>query len=49
VYLKFWNLAGCRAFLASCQFVLHAKALPGNPYDVHTLRAVIDQKLTGLS
>jgi IS5 family transposase len=31
------------------QFVLHAKALPGNPYDGHTLGAVIDdtQKLTG--
>ena len=31
------------------QFVLHAKALPGNPYDGHTLRGVIDQtqKLTG--
>ena len=25
------------------QFVLHAKALPGNPYDGHTLRDVIDQ------
>lgn len=31
------------------QFVLHAKTLPGNPYDGHTLRAVIEdtQKLTG--
>lgn len=31
------------------QFVLHAKALPGNPYDGHTLRAVIEdtQNLTG--
>ena len=31
------------------QFVLHAKALPGNPYDGHTLRGVIErtQKLTG--
>ena len=29
--------------------MLHAKALPGNPYDGHTLGAVIDdtQKLTG--
>jgi IS5 family transposase len=29
--------------------VLHAKALPGNPYDGHTLRDVIGQtqKLTG--
>ncbi len=31
------------------QFVLHAKALPGNPYDGHTLGAVIKatEKLTG--
>jgi len=31
------------------QFVLHAKALPGNPYDGHTLRTVIEdtEKLTG--
>ena len=31
------------------QFVLHAKALPGNPYDGHTLGGVIDttEKLTG--
>src|SRR5258707_67332 len=31
------------------QFVLHARALPGNPYDGHTLRAVIEdtQRLTG--
>jgi transposase, IS5 family len=31
------------------QFVLHAKALPGNPYDGHTLRTVIEetQKFTG--
>jgi IS5 family transposase len=31
------------------QFVLHAKALPDNPYDGHTLRGVIEdtQKLTG--
>jgi IS5 family transposase len=30
-------------------FVLHARALPGNPYDGHTLAAVIDatEKLTG--
>src|SRR5687767_9563942 len=30
-------------------FVLHAKSLPGNPYDGHTLRDVIEdtQKLTG--
>ena len=31
------------------QFVLQAKALPGNPYDGHTLRAAIEdtQRLTG--
>jgi IS5 family transposase len=31
------------------QFVLHARALPGNPYDGHTLGAVIDatERLTG--
>lgn len=31
------------------QFVLHARAEPGNPYDGHTLRTVIEntQKLTG--
>jgi len=31
------------------QFVLHAAALPGNPYDGHTLRTVLDdtQRLTG--
>src|SRR5476651_1340793 len=31
------------------QFVLHAKSLPGSPYDGHTLRDVIEdtQKLTG--
>jgi IS5 family transposase len=31
------------------QFVLHAKALPGNPYDGHTLRDVVEdtQKLIG--
>ena len=31
------------------QFVLHAKALPGNPYDGHTLKSVIEetQSLTG--
>jgi IS5 family transposase len=29
--------------------VLHAKALPGNPYDGHTLAAAIDgtERLTG--
>ena len=31
------------------QFILHAKALPGNPYDGHTLKAVIEETeaLTG--
>lgn len=31
------------------QFVLHAKALPGNPYDGHTLKQVIEdtERLTG--
>ena len=31
------------------QFVLHAKALPDNPYDGHTLAVVIDatEQLTG--
>src|SRR5919201_5942791 len=31
------------------QFVLHARALPGNPYDGHTLGSVIEatQRLTG--
>jgi IS5 family transposase len=31
------------------QFILHAKALPGNPYDGHTLKEVIEetQALTG--
>jgi IS5 family transposase len=33
------------------QFILHAKALPGNPYDGHTLKAAIEEteKLTGLT
>ena len=25
------------------QFILHAKALPGNPYDGHTLKDVIEE------
>jgi transposase, IS5 family len=31
------------------QFVLHAKALPGNPYDGHTLRSTVEdtERLTG--
>jgi transposase, IS5 family len=34
---------------AGGQFILHAKALPGNPYDGHTLREVLEetQALTG--
>src|ERR1700742_305173 len=28
------------------QFVLHAKALPGNPYDGHTLKSVLDETET---
>ena len=37
------------AIIAGGLFVLHAKSLPGNPYDGHTLRDVIEdtQKLTG--
>jgi len=47
---------GCKVTIATTnrrckggQFVLHAKALPGNPYDGHTLAAVIEetQALTG--
>ena len=47
---------GCKVSIATTnrrckggQFVLHAKALPGNPYDGHTLREVIEetQALTG--
>jgi len=47
---------GCRVSIATTnrrcrggQFVLHAKALPGNPYDGHTLGTVIEetQALTG--
>jgi IS5 family transposase len=47
---------GCKVSIATTnrrakggQFVLHAKALPGNPYDGHTLDEVIEetQKLTG--
>jgi hypothetical protein len=32
------------------QFVLHARTLPGNPYDGHTLGSVIEaaERLTGL-
>ena len=28
------------------QFILHAKALPGNPYDGHTLKEVIEETET---
>ena len=47
---------GCKVSIATTnrrckggQFVLHAKALPGNPYDGHTLREVIQETeaLTG--
>ena len=47
---------GCKVSIATTnrrckggQFVLHAKALPGNPYDGHTLGTVIEetQALTG--
>jgi IS5 family transposase len=33
------------------QFVLHTKALPGNPYDGHTLKGAIEdtERLTGCS
>jgi IS5 family transposase len=47
---------GCKVSIATTnrrakggQFVLHAKALPGNHYDGHTLAAVVEeiQTLTG--
>jgi IS5 family transposase len=43
------SIAATNARAPGGQFVLHAKALPGNPYDGHTLRDVIEdtQKLTG--
>src|SRR6476620_7989033 len=43
------SIATTNARAPGGQFVLHAKALPGNPYDGHTLREVIEdtQKLTG--
>ena len=44
---------GCKVSIATTnrrspggQFVLHAKALPGNPYDGHTLREVIEETET---
>jgi IS5 family transposase len=43
------SIAATNAHAPGGQFVLHAKALPGNPYDRHTLRTVIEdtQRLTG--
>ena len=43
------SIATTNARAPGGQFVLHAKALPGNPYDGHTLAAVIDgtETLTG--
>jgi hypothetical protein len=43
------SIAATNARAPGGQFVLHAKALPGNPYDGHTLRAAIEgtEKLTG--
>jgi IS5 family transposase len=43
------SIATTNARAPGGQFVLHAKALPGNPYDGHTLGGVIDatEKLTG--
>jgi transposase, IS5 family len=41
--------AGVVARAPGGRFVLHAKALPGNPYDGHTVAAVIEgtENLTG--
>jgi IS5 family transposase len=43
------SIATTNARCAGGQFVLHAKAMPGNPYDGHTLKQVIEetQALTG--
>ena len=43
------SIATTNARAPGGQFVLHAKALPGNPYDGHTLAAVIEDavRLTG--
>src|SRR5213593_1695782 len=43
------SIVTTNARAAGGQFVLHAKALPGNPYDGHTLGAVIEatERLTG--
>ena len=43
------SITATNACAPAGQFVLHAKALPGNPYDGHTLRHAIEgaQRLTG--
>src|SRR3990167_534031 len=43
------SIATTNARAPGGQFVLHAKALPGNPYDGHTLRSAIEdtERLTG--
>ena len=43
------SIATTNARAPGGQFVLHAKALPGNPYDGHTLRTAIEdtERLTG--
>ncbi len=43
------SIATTNARAPGGQFVLHAKALPGNPYDGHSLRAAIEdtERLTG--
>ena len=43
------SIATTNARAPGGQFVLHAKALPGNPYDGHTLARVIEdtERLTG--
>ena len=43
------SIVTTNACAPSGQFVLHAKTLPGNPYDGHTLGSIIDatEKLTG--
>ena len=43
------SIATTNARAPGGQFVLHAKAQPGNPYDGHTLRSVIEdtERLTG--
>src|SRR6516165_8215126 len=44
-----WRRLGLYARAPGGQFVLHARTLPGNPYDGHTLGAVIEatERLTG--